>query len=186
MDKELEEMVRELYDKQAIRDVINNYSRGVDRQDRELLLSCYHADAVDDHGMFVGGPEDFFDWTNPSHLQFFRVHQHIVTNHTCSLDGDSAHTETYWTFAGMTQPDDQLVMFGGRYIDRMEKRHGDWRIAARKCVLEWWGTPGDGMVAEESIAAYAAVGKVAKDRTDCSYDRPLEVDLSRLGIRMGV
>jgi hypothetical protein len=36
--------------------------RGVDRMDRELLLSAYHSDAVDDHGMFVGGPEAFADY----------------------------------------------------------------------------------------------------------------------------
>ena len=186
MDKELEAMVRELYDKQAIRELINNYSRGVDRQDRDLLVSCYHPDAVDDHGMFVGGPEDFFDWTDPSHLCFFRTHQHLVSNHTCTLDGDVAHTETYWMFAGMTEEGGNLTMFGGRYIDRMEKRDGEWRIAARKCVLEWWGSPIDGMVTPETIDAYAAVGKVARDRTDCSYERPLTVDRSRIGIRMGV
>jgi hypothetical protein len=30
------------------------YSRAIDRLDRELLLSVYHEDAVDDHGVFVG------------------------------------------------------------------------------------------------------------------------------------
>lgn len=186
MEPELEQMIRELYDKQAIREVINTYARGIDRQDRDLLLTCYHPDAVDDHGMFVGGPGDFFDWTDPSHLRYFRTHQHVVTNHTCSLDGDIAHTETYWMFAGMTSDGDQLIMFGGRYIDRMEKRNAEWRIAARKCVLEWWGTPGEGMVTEETTAAYAAVGPIAKDKTDTSYERPLTVNPKRIGIRMGV
>jgi hypothetical protein len=30
------------------------YSRGIDRLDRDMLLSAYHPDAIDDHGMFVG------------------------------------------------------------------------------------------------------------------------------------
>jgi hypothetical protein len=30
------------------------------------------------------------------------------------------------------------------------------------------------------------VGKVAKSRSDCSYDRPLTVDKARVGIRMGI
>lgn len=183
MDTQLEAMIRELHDRQAIRDVVHTYSRGVDRQDRDLLLSCYHPDAIDDHGMFVGPADEFFDWTDPSHLRYFRTHQHIITNHICALEGDTAHCETYWMFAGMVKESDQLATYGGRYIDRMERRDGAWRIAARKCVLEYWG---EGMVVPEAAAAYAAVGTVARDRTDSSYDRPLTVDPARIGIRMGV
>ncbi|MGB8366095.1 MAG: nuclear transport factor 2 family protein [Rhizomicrobium sp.] len=183
MDTELERMVRELHDKQAIRDVVHRYGRGVDRQDMDLLLSCYHPDAIDDHGMFVGPAGEFFDWTDPSHLRFFRTHQHIMTNHTCHLEGNVAHCETYWMFAGMTADGDHLATYGGRYIDRMEKREGEWRIAARKCVLEWWG---EGMVTPDAAEAYAAVGTIARNRTDCSYERPLKIDPRRIGIRMGI
>jgi hypothetical protein len=38
------------------------YSRGIDRLDRELLMSVYHEDAIDDHGVFVGNREEFADW----------------------------------------------------------------------------------------------------------------------------
>jgi ketosteroid isomerase-like protein len=183
MTPSLEAMVRELHDRMAIRDVIERYSRGVDRQDKEILLSCYHPDAIDDHGMFVGPADEFFDWTDPSHLYLFSTHQHIVTNHTCELDGDVAHCETYYMFAGMTKEDDQLAMSGGRYVDRMEKCDGEWRIAARKCLVEWGSA---NMRVPEMAAVYAAVGKVARDKSDCSYDRPLTNDPARVGIRMGV
>ena len=183
IDVELEQMVRELYDKQAIWEVMANFSRGLDRRDRDILLSCYHPDALDDHGAFVGGAADFFDWAGPSHLDFMRTHQHILSNHTCTRDGDTAHTETYWTFAGMMENDDTLAMFGGRYLDRLEKRNGEWRIAARKCLLEWWGTPSNEMMTEETVAAFSKVGKVAKDGSDSSYERPLTVDSKRVGVR---
>ena len=183
MDATLEAMVRELHDRQAIRDVVNRYSRGIDRQDRDILLSCYHADAIDDHGMFVGPAGEFFAWTDPSHLHLFRTHQHIVANHTCELDGNMAHCETYYIFAGMTKDGNQLAMSGGRYIDRMEKRSGKWKIAARKCLVEWGS---ENMSIDAMADVYAAVGKVARDQSDCSYDRPLTIDLARLGIRMGI
>jgi ketosteroid isomerase-like protein len=181
---ELEAMLRELHDKQAIREVMANYSRGIDRRDKALLLSCYHADALDDHGMFVGGPEDFYEWTDPSHLRYFKTHQHIITNHTCSLEGAVAHTETYWMFAGMAEGDGKLATFGGRYVDRLEKRDGQWRISARKCVVEWWGN--DTVPTAETLAARAGGGKVAKDRADCSYERPLTVRPERIGLRLGI
>ena len=183
MDNELETMIRELYDRQAIRDVVNRYSRGVDRQDKALLLSCYHEDAIDDHGMFVGPADEFFDWTYPSHLHMFRTHQHTVCNHVCELDGDTAHCETYYFFAGMTKEGNQLAMAGGRYIDRMERRNGEWRIAARKCVVEWGS---ENMTSEDMTEVHAAVGRVANDTSDLSYERPLTIDMSRNGIRMGV
>jgi ketosteroid isomerase-like protein len=185
-DAALADMIRELHDKQAIREVISNYSRGLDRKDRDLLQSCYHPDALDDHGMYVGGPGDFFEWADLSHLRYFRTHQHVLTNHTCSLEGDVAHTETYWMFAGMAEGEDKLAMFGGRYVDRLEKRNGQWRIAARKCVLEWWGTPSDGLVTPEWKDGFAKGGKLAKDRSDCSYERPLTVDPRRVGLRLGI
>lgn len=51
---EIEAEVREQRDRSEIWQVLMNYCRGVDRLDRELLLSCYHPDATDDHGIFMG------------------------------------------------------------------------------------------------------------------------------------
>jgi len=183
MEAEVAAMVRTLHDRQAIRDVVDRYCRGVDRQDKELVTSCYHPDAIDDRGMFVGAPDDLFDWTDPSHLHLFSSHQHFVCNHTCELAGDTAHCETYYIFAGMRKADNQLAMSGGRYVDRMERREGAWRIAARKTLVEWGS---ENMAVQDMAEVYAAVGKVARDRSDCSYDRPLTNDPSRIGIRMGV
>ncbi len=175
---EIEAMVRSLHDRQAIQDVVHRFSRAIDRQDRSLLLSCFHADGLDDHGFFAGSGADFFDWTDPSHLHLFRTHHHIVTNHSCELAGDTAHAETYWQFAGMAQAGDHLASYGGRYIDRFERRAGNWRIATRKCLVEWWGP---GMMDGNSAAIYARVGRVARDTSDCSYDRPLTIDPARIG-----
>ena len=183
MTPELEAMIRTLHDRQAIADVLARYSRAVDRQDKALLVSCYHPEAIDDHGMFVGPADEFFDWTDPSHLHLFRTHQHIVANHTCELDGDQAHCETYYIFAGMTKADNALALSGGRYVDRMAKRDDQWRIAARKCLVEWTSA---NMTVPEMAEVYAAVGTVARDPSDCSYDRPLTIDTRRLGVRLGV
>ena len=58
-----------------------------------------------------------------------------------------------------------------------------WRIAARKCLVEWFSA---NMGAEGMAEVYAAVGRVARDRSDVSYDRPLTNDPARVGVRMGV
>jgi ketosteroid isomerase-like protein len=176
------EMVQELYDKKKIHEVILRYCRGVDRMDRDLLLSAYHPDAIDDHGFFVGGPEAFWTWVSTYHRKAQSVHQHVITNHSCDLDGDTAHCETYWLFAGMGADDGSLSIGGGRYIDRMEKRGGEWRIVARKCVPDWGGVPVAGPVSPEQRAMLAQSGIVARDRSDSSYERPLTIAPERVGI----
>src|ERR1700722_16682057 len=52
-------------------EVINRYARGFDRKDWDLVRTCFHSDAVDDHGSTVGRAEDF--------VAFMRLrHRHIV------------------------------------------------------------------------------------------------------------
>jgi SnoaL-like protein len=189
--EELERTVTELADRQAIRDVLMTYSRGIDRLDRELLLSVYHEDAVDDHGVFVGSPKEFVDWALAMHTSTHLSHQHCIFNFTCDLDGDVAHTETYYMFVGMNRSGTPMAMTGGRYIDRLEKRDGRWAIAARVCVRDW--APLEQIPEVMDQAAMTAVkdldertkelmrtgAQPSRDRTDVSYERPLTVDPAR-------
>jgi hypothetical protein len=190
---ELEHTVRQLRDRQEILDCLMRYSRGVDRLDRELLLSVYHPDAVDDHGMFVGNPEEFADWVVGMHGGTHLSHQHSLFNHTCDLDGDIAHTETYYMFCGMNRAGPPLSMSGGRYLDRFERRDGRWAIAARVCVRDW--APLDAPPDPEDPSTMTAIraslppavlefmrtGPVpTRDGRDPSYDRPLRIEPERV------
>ncbi len=178
--------LQELLDRQDILDCVHRYCRAVDRFDRELLLSVYHPDAMDDHGFFVGGPEAFADWAFGYHSLYQNLTHHIVTNHTCELAGDTAHAETYWVFSGINKdpqtgaPVPPSIHFG-RYIDRFERRNGQWKIAARACVIEWHGALGDLPMPAEALAAYAATGVGQRSRDDISYQRPLRITRSPTG-----
>ena len=180
IDANLERALRALVDRQEIHDVIVRYCRGVDRLDRELILSAYHPDAIDDHGLFVGGPEAFADHFFAFHSKMQSSTQHIITNHFCDLDGDTAHTETYWLFAGMNRSGPALSLGGGRYVDRMERRGGRWAIAQRKCLYDWQGQPGDYDLSPAQLQAMLGAGAATRDRRDPSYERPLRVDPRRI------
>ncbi|HEX9527379.1 MAG TPA: nuclear transport factor 2 family protein [Streptosporangiaceae bacterium] len=174
-----------------MRDVLMTYSRGIDRLDRELLISLYHEDAIDDHGVFVGHREEFADWAIAMHTATHRSHQHCIFNFTCDLDGDVAHTETYYMFVGMNRTGKPMAMSGGRYIDRLEKRDGRWAIAARVCVRDW--APLDEIPEVMDQAATTVVkgldeqtkqlmrtgSQPTRDRNDVSYQRPLTIDPAR-------
>lgn len=56
---ELDPRLQRLLDEAEIREVMCRGARAIDRLDMELLRSCYHPDAVDDHGVYVGDVEGF-------------------------------------------------------------------------------------------------------------------------------
>lgn len=180
-----EDAIQQLIDRQAIHDCLMTYSRAVDRLDRELLLSVYHPDAIDDHGGFVGTREEFADWVIDMHTRTHLSHQHCQFNSTCDLQGDVAHTETYYMFVGMNRSGTPLAMSGGRYIDRLEKRNGRWAIAARVCVRDWapLAEIHDTLdqskltvvpLSQATITLLRSGAQPARDRTDPSYQRPLK------------
>jgi hypothetical protein len=154
-----------LFDRQAITDCIFRYTRGVDRLDKDLLLSAYHEDAIDCHGSFVGSPQEFVEWLWPIHEDKIST-QHYVTNHVFDFDGDIAHVETYFFSPCRWRGRSEMTVVGGRYVDRFEKREDEWRIAFRVLVREWH-TSLDGL----PIDRVADIG--IRDRDDVSYLRPL-------------
>lgn len=172
---ELAKSVTYLLDRQAILDCLHTYCRAIDRLDRDLLLTVYHEDATEDHGIWVGDREYFADQALAYHEANQYSTQHIITNHTCELKGDVAHTETYWQFAGMNKEGAPLSLSGGRYIDRFEKRSGKWAIAARLCLSDWHGEPGPSPLSPEMRVRLNSGGPPTRDRDDPSYRRPLKV-----------
>jgi hypothetical protein len=183
---DFEATVRILSDRLAIRDCLDAYCRGVDRLDRELLISVYHEDAIEDHGVFVGDREGFADWVIAFHSRAQHATQHVINNHTCDLDGDVAHTETYYMFAAMNVEGAPLSLSGGRYIDRFEKRNGRWAIALRRVVSDWWGQPGESTLTAAGRAVLNAGMHASRDRFDTSYERPLSFDERRRGTTFAI
>jgi hypothetical protein len=192
-DEEMRQGVQKLLDRQEILDCVMRYSRGVDRADRNLIMSVFHEDAVDDHGMIAGNREEFADWALGMHARAHYSHQHCIFNHLCELEGDVAHTETYYMFACMNRSGEPFSVGGGRYLDRFERRNGKWAIAARVCVRDWAPLAEQPGVADPR--RLTAVFNVltpeqqefmlggppsTRDRSDISYERPLTIDPDRI------
>jgi hypothetical protein len=54
---------------------------------------------------------------------------------------------------------------GLRYVDVIERRDGEWRIADRRCAFDW--TRNDPVTAEWELPPQAVVGR--RDRNDPVY-----------------
>ncbi len=161
-----------LLDRQDITDCLTRFCRGIDRFDRDLFLSAFHPDAQISAGDFVGGAADLYDWAHGMHEQGQIATQHNLLNSTCDIDGDTAHSETYYLFAARNHDESNWIA-GGRYFDRLERRTGGWRIVLRTNVIEWSGIAPTMPIPFADITDIADNGVSARDRTDPSYQRPL-------------
>lgn len=171
--------LQQLLDRQDILDCLLRFSRGMDRFDRELFLSAFHDDAVIAAGPFVGGPEALYDWACGLHVEGQSATHHNLLNHCCEIDGDVAHCETYYLFVGRNR-DESNWMAGGRYVDRLERREGQWCIALRTNVIEWSGLVPTLPIPFAELPGIELNGVAARDRSDPSYQRPL---LNRRALR---
>jgi hypothetical protein len=164
--------LEQLLERQDILDCLIRFSRGMDRFDRELFLSAFHPDAVIAAGEFVGDPAALYDWASRLHDQGQSATHHNLLNHTCDIDGDTAHTETYYLFVGRNRDDTNWIA-GGRYIDRLERRGGAWKIALRTNAIEWSGMVPTMPIPFAEVPDINLNGAPARSREDPSYRRPL-------------
>jgi len=126
-----------LLDREAIRDCLYRYCRGIDRADEAALRSAYWDDATDCHGAWNGSASGFIDQALARLRQGGRrVHQ--VTQVGIELHGDVAAVESAFFALQAPAATPALETFlCGRYVDRFERRGGEWRIAARTVVYDW-------------------------------------------------
>jgi SnoaL-like domain len=162
--------VRELKDRQQIQRVVLNYARSLDRLDKGLLESVFHEEAVTHNGTNVQYAGDFIKRILPLEESFVGT-QHAVANHYCEIDGDSAHSETYVTWYVKPVDAEIIRAGGGRYIDRLERRGGTWRVILRRLLVDWSGTFQRSGTIESGWNQFGA-----RDKSDPSYLRPLQLD----------
>jgi hypothetical protein len=185
--------LEELSDREEIRQVIYRWFRGADRLDEKLLRSAFWED-----GEFEGGPNSgpARDFIPPMFLadgrlrRNFEVTNHYMLNMIIEWHGDHAITETYGIAYHRIAPNRAAIeavigeakfaelggdasrswefVIGIRYLDRLEKREGAWKIARKKLIVDWnQVTPYSG-ISEGGVYGYLHL-RGARDGTDESY-----------------
>jgi hypothetical protein len=168
--------VRYLKDRQEILDCVHKHARGHDRFDIALMGDCYHPDGIDEHGSFaVHTGAEYGEWANATHAAGSQMCLHNICTHTCEINGDEAHAESY-VIGTMLNKDGMTCRFlNGRYVDRLERRDGVWRIALRRCTVDVV-LKGDSSIMQTDLFKHYGMIKGTRDATDLSYDRPLTME----------
>jgi ketosteroid isomerase-like protein len=186
--------LQDLLDKQAIHEVLTNYCRALDRCDVELMKRVYWEDAVDAHGIFEGNAHAFAEFIVKGIQEWFEVATHAISNVHVELAGRYAYSEAYLfsycrvagtrekveavfgpeyaarqSYGAGAPPSHDFVM-GGRYVDKLEKRGDEWRIAHRTVVHDWnQNFPSTSIWAGGIYGQLQLLGK--RDRSDPVYRR---------------
>jgi hypothetical protein len=140
MTSKVSKLRQELPDREAIRECLFRYSRGVDRLDEAMIRSAYWPDAIDNHLNFVGTVDQFVAMAFPL-MRHMDQAIHMIGNILIDMHGDKADVESYFwgiqriTGAGGGKQD---VIAAGRYLDRFTRRDDEWRIAQRMVMTDWF------------------------------------------------
>jgi hypothetical protein len=138
MDASMKELENFL-EREQIRDCIARLARGEDRRDAELISACYWPDSTSDYGVFVGTFDKYLAWVVPG-SPAIPVTQHVLGQSVIELQGDAARVETQvisYHRVNMGKEERDTVI-GGRYLDRIERRGSEWRIAQRTMLYDWF------------------------------------------------
>ena len=185
--------LQELLDRQKIYHVLTSYCRALDRCDVDLMKSVYWEDGFDDHGVFAGNAQAFAEFIIREIQGWFELTMHAIMNVHMDIEGVVAHTESYLFAYHRVRGDPQKTrevfgpsylerfgfdaskvqsdfLFGGRYVDRLDKRGGEWRIAKRTVVMDWnINQPTSSIWNEGMFASLQLLG--SRDRSDPVYAR---------------
>ncbi len=165
----IEAELRHLRDRQDILDCIQRESRARDRQDVEQIASCWWEDGVDEHGPVITRVPDYPARANAGHQAFFHMTSHNITNHICEIDGDTAHCESYVVGALFWLKENKTTIAFGRYLDRLERRGGEWRMHTRRCTIEITADADASWANSQAVKGFL---KGLWSKQDPSYERP--------------
>lgn len=134
-------LMQEMLDHYEIRKLLGTYCHGVDRMDEARATSIYARESWDEHGPYSSsGPEFIRGALGRMKQGATKTDSHILGQTLINVDGDSAGAETYFIFVGHSLEDGGdgvLLQLGGRYVDRLVREDGSWKVKKRTCVKDW-------------------------------------------------
>ena len=124
--------------RQDIAEVLARYCRGIDRCSADELDRVFADDASIDYGSGAQGKATTCAGLLDA-VGTMRLTQHAISNIIIEFDGSRARAETYCVALHIFgEPGSETEMtVGGRYLDTLDRRAGEWRIVERLYVMDW-------------------------------------------------
>ena len=124
-------------ERQAIREVIENWVLWRDAGDWERFATVWHDDGWMTATWFQGPARDFIAVSKQGFERGVNI-LHFLGGFTCDIRGDRAISQVKMTINQRADVDGVLVdvVCTGRFYDLLEKRQGRWGIVRRQPIYE--------------------------------------------------
>jgi SnoaL-like domain len=133
--------VDELESRSALRDLASDYCIGFDNHDWQRFIAIWHLDAVWDIGPPFGafnGHDGIHSAVHDVLYPFWRETHHLTTNLRLEfIDPDHATGVCDVDCMGASK-DNVVQMVGATYMDKFERRAGQWKIAHRTVKIHFF------------------------------------------------
>jgi hypothetical protein len=143
MEAQEAKLIRELADREAIRDLMYRYGRGVDSVNLEMVLSTF-----DDPSSLIiqsgSGPQErhegrqaveAFYQARAVYNKTNRLIRHRYKNPLIELAGDTATASVYWD--EIREEQNTLIQAGGTYFDKLRRTSDGWKFSERLIRLAY-------------------------------------------------
>ena len=130
--------LRAILERDVIRRVVERYARGMDRCHEVDARAAYWDDGHDNHGVYDGNAQEFVTWGLAAAKEY-SGHQHVLGQSNIAVDGDRASAETYFVHyaeQGRAPLPNVVTALAGRYVDLLERRGGEGKIADRVAAID--------------------------------------------------
>ena len=124
-------------DKQAIREVVENWVIYRDSADWDRFATVWHSAGYMTATWFQGSAKDFIEVSRVGFEKGVNI-LHVLGGWTCEIKGHRAISQTKMTILQRASVDGVLVDVAcvGRFYDFMEKREGRWGMVRRQPIYE--------------------------------------------------
>jgi SnoaL-like domain len=136
----MDERLQEMLDHYEIKKTLGEYCQGCDRCDEPRMAGVYGQDSWDDHGAHKAPGPQFAREMIQQILERTQTLYHMLGQSLIQIQGDEAGAETYFLAASRSVDEDGSPMvnqLGGRFVDRLRRENGHWRISHRTVVRDW-------------------------------------------------
>ena len=168
--------IEKLLAKQAIAELVYTYPRGLDRLDRDVLLSIAHPGArVEFSTMFKGTWVEYVDWLMKAHHAMV-FNNHRISNLLIRVNGARGVSEATSTATLIAKRDDGVIedrLVYSRYLDRWQHDNGRWGLSHRITVRDFRRVK---VISEAELKECQFNNASEIGRTDPSYDLFASVD----------
>jgi len=141
MMSSVEDRLRQLEDREAIRHLLSEYKQHLDARDLAAFSKLFAR-----NGEWWGRtgraqtPEGIRAMLEqrltPSPPAPGPTDYHLTTNESIELNGDRARVQSTWVCITRSEQDTPIIRLLGRYHDEVIREDGEWRFASRRVQLD--------------------------------------------------